>query len=195
MFTGFCNKDVSIYSKSPWFYNATAVGTASVAVTFPVARNVLVELVDFTTGSGTVTLWGSIQEDLVFVGNGRLISNNQLTKVDSVSTIGLTNEASVGKLKLGYCSESGHPIEDFSLVGTQKAWVSSRRMLYNVKEQGMVSFNGLSVMMKDLITVNMGDYIKIDSNKYPIASVNTIRDRMGSTHHLELIVNTEKAEV
>jgi hypothetical protein len=195
MIGGFFNKDVSLYEKSPWFYSKTALATYTVNVVFPGPRHVMVELSGFSRGTGVVILRGNVQERVQTLGNGRFISSRPMNRMDSVSTSGLVDESPVGTLKLGYGTSDGQPIEEFRLIGSYKAWVAPQRTSFRLKEEGLIPFYGLSVVMDGKVTVKTGDYLEIDGAKYPVDSVSVVRDREGSPHHVELIINTERKEV
>ncbi|MFN3467452.1 MAG: hypothetical protein ACK4WF_07085 [Candidatus Brocadiales bacterium] len=195
MIEGFFNKDVSIYEKTQWFYSKMSLPTDTVNVEFSEPRHVMVELLGFGSGTGTVTLQGNVQEQVQTLGNGKFITSQPMSRVDSVSTTGLVDESPVGTLKLGYSTSDGQPVEGFRLLGSYKAWVAPQRTRFRLKEEGLIPFYGLSVVMDGEVAVNTGDYLEIDGAKYLVDSVFVARNRDGSAHHVELIINTERKEV
>ncbi len=160
--------------------------TNSVSLSFASSR-VGVRLSGFTTGSGTVTLVGSVTESLTFPVNGELFSLNSFTSLSSINTSGLADESLVGKVEVFLCTPAGAPVEFRTTVGSYKGRISNRRRDFRNIAQGFeIETNPILFAVYPGPPAKVRDYVQAVGRTFSVESITYPADLIGVIDHQEL---------
>lgn len=160
--------------------------TNSVSLSFE-ENNIGVRLLNFSVGSGTVTLVGSANETITFPNNGELFSLNTFTSLTSINTTGLTNESTVGTIEIFLSTPAGAPVEFQQSQGTFKCRLSNKSRTYKGIPQGFeIETKPILFTTYPTPSVSIKDYIQAIDKTFTVESISYPSDLFGVINHQEI---------
>ena len=154
----------------------------------------------FTTGSGTVTVHGTDENDATtskvttFTGNERRLDTDQKFKtITRVETSGLTDEATVGKVKIEASSRLGEPDERLTALGTLECKLARTRLGEVIEVAGVQPLNSAIAIVRPKTEMLRNDRLIVDGESWEIHAVKKIYDFWGERSYDQLILVAEDA--
>jgi len=143
-----------------------------------------VEIKGFSEGTGTITLLGDVSEDFTFFGNGYMISRQEFSRIDSVESVGLLDEETIGSLLIEGTNATG--LDKIKIESTIDFYgrISAPTLSRSIEIFGpMESLIAILYAPPDL-DLKEKDIILYNGNEYSIMRVHKPLDSRGMIHHI-----------
>lgn len=148
-----------------------------------------------TTGSGTVTITGTVsgvantEEELVFTANGIKNTVKQFTAISSITTTGLADETVKATIELKAITPTGQPIiSETQIFSAMPGWLSEKSGGISVIISGAEITTRIRLLCEyDANHPLMANDIVVDndSNRFIITFIKRAQSLRKKIHHLE----------
>lgn len=202
-FEGLLTETISVKRKSDLLREGSAIGEVmTLEFQPPTAAKLLLRIAGATTGSGTLTVVGTVSgvadsEVVTFTSNGVKETTKLYSEVTSITQSGFTNEASVGTLEIRARTAAGQPLYEERLQFERRARVvdlGSPR--YRFQKVGAIAdvthkffllyASSQEILEKDIIIDGRG-------NRYEVLPGGGFIEDDEKIHHLELLAKRIQA--
>lgn len=194
---GVADRRVTISRQTAYLVDAATAAATMTADRQPSrASLMLVQVSGGTTGSGTVTIAGTVggvadTEAIVFTANGTKRGSKRLTALSGVTTSGFADEATIPTVSVQAVGEDGSPQPTTYSVATDypATWSYHASQPHTAEKVGIHRDDDITVSLPrtSAWTPRLGDYITDEANN-EVVEVRQVRIRRSNTfpHHWEL---------
>lgn len=192
------DRTITIYRRTAYLLEVvTAAASLAVDRQPPRASAMRVTVAGGTTGSGTVTITGTVEgvagtsEVLTFTANGVKVGSKLFTAISAVATSGLANEAAIPTVAIEAVDRQGAPqAQDVVRASAVPAGVKRSSGRWPVPVPGSEVSQSITYLVdrSDIWTPRKGDRIIEDANPGEESIVEEARTAGGAFYgsHLEL---------